>query len=402
MTLIIASLSLWYAWRYSRTTIDPDWAMFNLGAFTGALYGKHFLDCKTPLIHIWYWAIAKVVGNDVLRVRFVHHLLVSLPGLIVGGWHGLAYVALINSGWLLGFHGNVGQQAAGFILLALHFYGIPFISATLLMLAIAFEPKLLPAAIVVSLLFPSWWPALMVCLATSAGVAAIVFFFWPDMWKWLVESNLTVTKRITQMRYHLAKDGHDYTIWASMGAMYTLPWLALAIMNNPDPLYWLAPASYLIVIASGLAVRSNHYIPLAPWIALALPEAAILALVVTDLVSGFGYWKNIWKRFYSGLDQMNNEAQEIGQWLRDKVGALWVNDIHTGINIYSGKPPLFGLAEQIEIRENAVERRQVMRAAFKDNPPDWVVVGPQPGLKFSGNGYKAVKQTSLYMVYRKV
>ena len=70
MILILALVALWYAWRYSKSTIDPDWAMFNFEGFCNSWYGRDYLDCKTPLIHLWYWAIAKVVGKDVARVKF--------------------------------------------------------------------------------------------------------------------------------------------------------------------------------------------------------------------------------------------------------------------------------------------------------------------------------------------
>ena len=111
---ILVLLTLFYAWRYAGMVIDPDWAMFNLQAFTGSRYGKDFVDCKTPAIHWWYYGIAKVVGADIWKVRFLHHTLIGLGCValyfLTGFWSALTLLILVQSAWLLAFHGNVGQQ----------------------------------------------------------------------------------------------------------------------------------------------------------------------------------------------------------------------------------------------------------------------------------------------------
>jgi len=121
---LLLLVDLFYAWRYAGITIDPDFAMFNFASFTGSWYGRDFVDCKSPAIHIWYWILAKIVGVDIIRIRILHTFLIGLPGVIFyiltgNFWCALAFIVIVNSGWLYAFHGNVGQQAAGYILLAL-------------------------------------------------------------------------------------------------------------------------------------------------------------------------------------------------------------------------------------------------------------------------------------------
>jgi hypothetical protein len=127
----------------------------------------------------------------------------------------------------------------------------------------------------------------------------------------------------------------------------------------------------------------------------------VALLVAVDLVSSFGYLGDIWRRFYSGLQAVNEDARKVGEWLRDKPGRVWVNGLHSGIYIHARKPPIGGLAEQVEIRENAPERREKWRKAFKANPPEWVVDGYSPGWKFTGNGYSLVADTGISKIYKR-
>lgn len=399
LTLASILLAVWLAWRYSRIEVDPDWAMFNLAAFTGAWYGRDFLDCKTPAIHLWYYGIARLVGADVQRVRFTHHLLVSIPGVLVGGWAGLAFVMLVNSGWLLAFHGNVGQQAAGFILLALSVDSY-WLGGLCVGLAVLFEPKLLPSGALIFLL-NGWYAPAAVYTAIAGVILLALRARRRQWWGWLIEANLTITSRMAAMRRVLMHQV-DLTYTAGRGLMYLLPWLCTALLAQPDWRYWLPAAVYAGFIAIGLVVRDNHYLPLAAWVALALPVEAVLLLLVADMVSGFGYLGDIWRRYYPGLTECNKEAQAAGEWLRDKEGRVWVNSLHSGVYIHARKPPLFGLAEQIEIRENTPERRAVWRDGFRANPPEWVVVGYSPGWKFSGQGYRLAHTAGMFEIFRRL
>jgi len=134
-------LTAYQSYRYAKADIDPDWAYFNLTAFTGARYGRDFPDCKTPAIHLWYWLLAKIVGADIGRVRFAHHMLLgSAAALVVGGAGALALVVLLNSGWLLAFHGNVGQHPALFLAIAL-LAPSPWMASLFWLAAVFFEPN---------------------------------------------------------------------------------------------------------------------------------------------------------------------------------------------------------------------------------------------------------------------
>src|SRR5512135_3430866 len=97
----LLALGVFYGWRYSKSSVDPDWAFFNLYAFTGAMYGRDFVDCKTPGVHIFFALLAKVVGANVERIKFASHFLLSLPSVAVyliahNIWVAVAYVVLVN------------------------------------------------------------------------------------------------------------------------------------------------------------------------------------------------------------------------------------------------------------------------------------------------------------------
>ena len=397
--LLLALVCIWIAWLYSKTEIDPDWALFNLPAFTGAWYGRDFVDCKSPLIYLWYYGIAKITGPDIKAVKFMHHILISFPGIVVGGWAGLAFIVIINSGWLIAFHGNVSQQPAGFILLALWFHD-PWISTALLFLAIAFEPKLITLLLIPIL--SSWWLPLGTGVVIAGGTALVIWKKWPQVWGWLVEANLTITKRMTAWRWDLIRHGADFTYTSMKGLMYILPWLLLGAYTKPDLKYWLPMIAYIVLNAAGVFIRPNHLMILAPWIALALPWQGVVALFITDWVSGFAYMGDVWNRFYSALRIGNEEARLIGEWLKDKPGTLWVNGIHTAIYIYSGKKPYGGMTEQIEIRNNATERRKAWREAWQKEPPEWVVEGQSPGWTFNPIGYHREIEGNISKIYRRL
>jgi len=395
----LLSLAVYYAWRYSKTSIDPDWSIFNLPAFTGAWYGRDFVDCKSPLIYFWYYGIAKIVGVNIKRIRFAHHILISIPGIIVGGWAGLAFIVLINSGWLFAFHGNVGQQPAGMLLLALSWHD-PWLSTALVFLAIAFEPKL-----IVSLLIPilsGWWMPLIVGTAISLGIAGAIWKFYPTIWGWLVEANLVITKRMASLRWKAIKNNHEYSYAYMSGALYCLPWMILAIYTNPSWQYWLPAFAYLVLIVIGGVIYPNHLLILSPWIALALPWQGVAALLITDWTTSLAYTGNIWKKFYPSLESGNAEAQIVGEYLKGKKGTLWANTLHTGVLIHACKPPFGGIAEQIEIRENAPERRKLFKEAWNKKPPDWVTVGPGELFHFNSNGYYLYYETGKSKIYRRL
>jgi len=399
---VYALIAYYYADRYSKSDIDPDWAMFNLAGFTGSIYGRDFVDCKSPLVHGLYWLIAKVVGKDVRRVKLAYHLIVSAFGSayilasqdVAGGF---AYLVLVNSGWLYAFHGNVGAVAAGCFLLVLSGPS-PWAAASLALAATLYEPKLIITfALLVGL--KGWSVQAGAFSAIGIGVIACLYILRRDWFYWLMEANITIPSRMTKARKGLYPWVSQYT---ANVFLYLMPWTIAAVWARPHLLYWLPPLAYFLLTGMGRVIRPNHLIPLVPWIAASgIQPEWVLALAATDWVSSGLYLGNIWFRFYPGLAQRVVEAKMIGQWLKDKPGTLWVNSLHSEVYIYAQKPVRYGLAEQVEIREVAEERREAMREAWGRRPADWVVMGPDPGVNFSGAGYAEVRRSDMFRIFQK-
>jgi len=184
--------------------------------------------------------------------------------------------------------------------------------------------------------------------------------------------------------------------------IYILPWMVFAVYAKPDILYWLPALGYLIFNSIGYAIRQNHFIPIIPWIVLSgIPGWLILTLIAVDLMASGFYLGDIWDRFYPWMVKNNKEAEQAGKWLRDKEGTIWVNGLHSGIYIHARKPILYGMAEQVEIRENSHERRERMLNEWKANPPDWVVLGEGPSINFNGKGYKLEKRFGNTVIFGK-
>lgn len=391
MLILLLLVNAFIAWRYAEAEIDPDWAIFNMAAFTGSWYGRDFADCKPPTIHLWYWAIAKVVGVNVKRVRFAHHFLIGAAGGLLAValtgdfWAGLAFAVLVNSGWWYAFHGNVSQPPALFLLLAI---GVdnPWIAAFAMGVAVAFEPKLMLAFAAMVLLKGWYLPVL------AYGILAIgVWFALPKQWReWIWESTITIPKRMGEVR--VKHRLYPWQPWYTANAyLYSLPWILAAVVANPDWKYWLAPALYMLMVGYSKAHRQNHMLPLAAWIALSgMNWWIVLALFAWDWLSAGFYLGDIWGRFYVSLQQANISARRVGEWLRDKPGSLWLNDFHTAVHIYSRKPVEYHMLEQLEINYVETERREAMKKEIEANPPDWIVMGRNPGVSFKSDAYMKV------------
>jgi hypothetical protein len=186
------------------------------------------------------------------------------------------------------------------------------------------------------------------------------------------------------------------------GMLYVGMWAAIAVISKPDFLYWLPPLVFLLFMFSGHVIRPNHLIPLIPWFATAgLNPAPVIALVSVDTVSAGFYLGDIWNRFYPGLRDVIKESREIGNWIKNKSGLLWVNSMHSEIYTWSGKPPMYGMTEQIEIASVAEERRRKMRVLLAKNQPNWIVTQPGSSLNFDANGYHPVARSVYFVVYGK-
>lgn len=382
--------SLYMAWRYSKTEADPDWAMFNLWAFGLGRYGRDWLDCKTPMIHMTYWLIARVVGRDVARVKFAYHVLTALPGMVYtlltgDGFGGLAFVMIINSGHMLAFHGNVSAIPAGLFLLAMA-SGNVWAACTFGVLAVLYDPKLAFSFLVMGVIKLWYIPAIV------WGIIGLLSAMWiysdrPKVWEWLWMSIIVIPKRMNEVR----RKGKLYKWtpwWTREVLVYVLPWVMAAVWAKPDALYWLPAIAYVVLIGFGYVIRPNHLLPLAAWIAASgIDPKWALALVCFDLIAAGFYLGDNWERFYRLFGYAVQYGKHIGEWLKDKPGTLWVNSMHTQVYIYANKAVPYGLCEQIEIRETAHERRDEMIERWKRGQADWVVDEDSRGVNFKGTGY---------------
>jgi hypothetical protein len=393
--IFLTAYCAFVAWRYSRMAPDADWALFNLAGFTGAWYGRDFADCKSPGVHVWFWGLATVVGADIRRVRFAHHLLVGLPGVaytlatgdLAGG---LAFCVLVNAGWLWSFTGNVGQVPAGLILLGMAF---PQAAPWLWGLAVVYEPKLVVAYLPMAWFYGWGWQTGV--LAGLAGVGAGgVYLLRREVWEWLVEANVTIPRRMNQKRKGL----YGWSPWfTSQALVYLLPWMLLAVFSRPDWHFWLAPAAFLIFSSLGFVLRPHHFLPLAAWIAGAgIAPVGAVCLASVDWVSSGLYLGDLWMRFYQGMRESAMISKKVGEWLKDKPGVVWVNSaMHTPIYLWAERKPRYGLVEQVEINAAATERRAAMKALWQLNPPDWVVESREPTMiTFDKKGYEQVMRTA--------
>jgi hypothetical protein len=339
-----------------------------------------------------------VVGADVKRVKFAHHFILGLCSvgiyLLSGNfWAGLAFAVLVNSGWLLAFHGNVGQVPAALIALGLA-SGDKNVQIGLWVFALLYEPKLLPAFVVIAIT-GQWY---MVVPITALGI--MLFYLLPAKVRgWIWESSVVIPGRMAK---HRPKSAEWVPWYTAQGLLYLLPWTMLAVLAKNEALYWLPPALFVLLTAGGKVLRPNHLLPLLAWIAMSgISPLLIVCLVITDWTSQGFYFGDVWARNYPFLRVMNEEAEVIGKWLRDKPGSIWVNGIHSGIYIHARKPVPYGMAEQIEINGVATERRQLMIKKWKENPPDWVVNGENI-IQFDGTGYKPVTTLNKWKIWKKV
>ena len=411
LLLTLLALTAFISWRLSRTEADPDWAMFNLAAFTGSWYGRDWADCKTPVIHVWYWLIAKITGPHVARVKFANHFIIGAAGaafyMITGEFTpALIYTIMVNSGWMWAFHGNVSQIPAALLFMSMATDN-PAAIAILVILAVLTDPKLLPAAIAIFII--QTVPALTIAgTAAAIGVACLIIVgiialkadisAGKIIW-WIWEGSVTIPLRMSKNR------GGLYTWmpwWTAKAVLYIGPWLALAIWSKPDLVYWIPAILYLAVISSGQVIRQNHLLPLIPWIAGAgsPPEFAI-GLAGLDYFSAGFYFGDLWTRFYRGFGDSIKAAAAAGRFLEKIPGKLWVTGMHTEVYIYARRPVPYGLAEQIEIREVAHERRKLMQQRWKKEPAEIVVETESANVQFVPKGYTIMANNGPTRVWRK-
>jgi len=399
----LLTLNIYIAWRYSKMPVESDFGIFAMWGMTGAVYGRDFVDCKSPGVHIWLMLLAKI-KRDIKVVRLSHFILTGLPSIVYYAFTrdyagALAFLILIHSGWLYAFHGNVGDIPAGLIFLAL-VTGNPWLFMALLIVATLYEPKLIVATGLMTLIKVQtvWLPSL-VYGSVLAVSAAILYYKYRQVFDWIVESAYTIPKRMIGSRKGLYKFMPPYT---AIPLMYILPWLFAGMYAKPELLYWLPAIALLAFQFVGKVIRPNHLLPLVAWIAAAgIRPEIVYALATVDLLSSAGYTGNIWARFYPGLDKITRDSKRVGEWLSDKSGTLWVNSMWAQIYLYANKKPTYGMMEIIEVNDVATERRNAMVELIKQHPPDWIVTDETARVGYDYKKYRNVAKVNNFVVYKR-
>jgi len=405
LILILLSIDLFYAWRYYKLDIDPDYAMFVLGGTVGSKYGKDFLDCKSPGVHLFLSLLGKITGGKVDKIRLLHYLITGAPSiiyfLITNDFAGaLAFMVLVHSGWLFTFHGNVGDLPAGFIFLALVITN-PWLIVILLALATLYEPKLIVmTGFMILVNITKLWIPLLFVIGIGIIEAVYIWYNHRDTWNNLIMSNWTIPKRMNKARKGLYPWMPYYT---SNVTLYMLMWLVPAIYFKPDLIYWIPAILFLLISILGKVIRPNHLIPLVAWIAAAnIPIWYVVTLVSIDWISAGFYFGNIWARFYEGLSSLIKDSRIVGDWMKDKEGSLWVNAINTEIYVWANKAPTLGMTEQIEIAEAATERRVYFYEKMRKTPPLWIVCRSDQELEVGRiRKYDKITKSIFFDVYKR-
>jgi len=400
----LLTINSYIAWRYSKMPVESDFGIFAMWGMTGAAYGRDFVDCKSPGVHLWLLLLSKV-KRDIKVVRLLHFFVTGLPSVIYYAFTrdytgALAFLILIHSGWLYAFHGNVGDMPAGLIFLAL-ITGNPWLFVALLEVATFYEPKLVVATgLMILIKIQTVWLPSLVYGALIAIAVGLLYFKLRQVFDALIESAYTIPKRMAAKRKGLYQFMPSYT---SIPFMYILPWLFAGIYSKPELLYWL-PAIVLIAFQFlGKVIRPNHLLPLAAWIAAAgIRPEIVFALATTDLLSAAMYTGNIWARFYPYCDAITRDAKQIGEWLKDKPGILWVNSMWAQIYLYANKKPTYGMMEIIEVNDVATERREIMNKNISNTPPDWIVTDETARVGYDYRNYRNVAKVSDFIVYKRV
>jgi hypothetical protein len=288
---------------------------------------------------------------------------------------------------------------AGLIFLAL-FIPNPWIFVGLLVLATLYEPKIIVATglMVLFRITEVWIPTLVYVGIFSAFVAWL-WYAHHQVFSWIVESAFVIPKRIQKFR----KGKYPYMPWfTSTGLLYISSWLIVSVIAKPDILFWIPPAVFLLFQFTGKVVRPNHLIPLAAWIGAAgIDPVTVYILSTVDFVTAGLYIGDIWLRFYNGLANIVKDAMDVGLWLKDKPGILWVNSMYCEVYLYANKKPEYGMMEVVEVNEVATERRKIMRTKIDRNPPDWIVLGNDVNVNYDYSNYERVAKSGFFSVLKR-
>jgi len=402
---IVFVFSIYQAYRYARIDIELDFATWALWGITGAVYGKDFLDCKTPAVHLWYLLLSKI-KQDHQVMRFIHYSFLSVLGLIYyllskDATGTAIFIVLVHSGFLYAFNGNVGDIPAGLILISFTITN-PWIFVTLMVLIVFYEPKLVLSVLAMMLyrITDIWLPTLT-WGAVLLVIAGYLWYYKHEIWQNLWYQNITIPKRMTKYRKGLYMFMPGYT---SSVFLYLFPLFAIGIYYKPDILYWLPMFLYIGFIALGKVIRTQHMMPVIAWIAGAgMPVEIAIALTIIDYSAAGLYIGDIWNRFYSGMKQTIEDARKIGLALRELQGTLWVNSTNPEIYIWAKKKPPYGMLELVEINHVAIERREKMLIRLYEYPADWIVDMPGGvGIHYDFKGYRLQGSVGMFNIYQRI
>lgn len=370
---ILLALNIWIAYRYAFQPLGPDEGIWMLSGWTGARYGRDYVDCKPPGIHVWFWLLAKLTRKSVWASKFLHHITIGL--LIVAAYAlsgslgtALLATALLQSGWLRAYQSWMDQVSGALLLLSV--LSPPAWALALIGLACLFNVKsAVPGAVWIAL--NGYWLTLGVGLAIASVVAAAWYFVQPQSFRDVWLSAVDVPSRMNKWRAGIVKLQFSHEAF-----LIVVPAVVLCFASNHNYKLWATALSYVLFNSWGRVWRANHWLPLSLIVAASPPPLYALVVLLAEWVSVRFYFGNIWAVTYPQIAMQLLEARLIGEKLGAENGALWVNSFHTQIYVYAKKKPEWSCVEQLEIRDVMPERGKMRDEKLRRQPPTWIVLGP--------------------------
>lgn len=379
-----------FAWRLSKVRPEPDWSLLNLWGFTGAMPYRDHQAIKPPGTYVLNrlivafcatvipsWGKDETRKADIRYVKFVYHTLINLGALVaLYAWGlpaGLTYLVLMNAIHFSAFAGSAEAPATLFLVIALASPN-PWIRVIAFSIACFFQHKLVPMGIIL-------WPYVGETFCTLIAWVAGFAVFWkvypeiakPALRAMTVESNRMRKGRMSFRNWFKAQYLGNNTHWQGVGI--AIIWIGLAAHNRPDLLFWLPCILYAALAFMGKVWRPYTWVPLIPWIAMAIPDALPLLLLISfaQLAWDSFYIQDIYLLAYSGLLNEVRWAEKIGDMLRGKK--IWVNAWCHDIYIRANCFPRYGIELPDTVGDTYKEWRVERNKRLKEDPPDYIVVG---------------------------
>ncbi len=377
--MLVGAVNLWIAWRYSRLPLGQDEGLWMLWGWTGAVPYRDHVDCKPPGIHCWLWLLGRITGRNIGLTRFLHYVAVGCAAVAVtlaadSLAAGLLFTILALSSFLDAHHAWVEQLGAVFLVAAL--LSSDPIAPLFLLLAIAFDLKLVPSALVITLL-NQWWTGAGFAIVILTGTLILCRVLAPRTLSAVWYSLVTVPRRMVQERKR--RGGTVFPAWTryfSTPLLLVGPSVVVGLSSRPSVSLWLAVLAYLIVNSVGRIWRPYHWIPFAAFCAASEPGplVAVAALAIGEWAVAGAYFPDPEQARSQSVARAMNAARVVGLRLREQPGSLWVVGEFTQIYVYARKRPVRKAVDQVEIRDVVPERR-ILDDEFSE-PPDLVVLTP--------------------------